>query len=362
MVAKPTEPVPAVSIEKSHFQEQELARTIYPAFDNSGITSAERREMLYSKHFSQEFQNIVAQFISYELSKDNKHVIDGARKLIKELTENRVRRGENPVIRKNMIKVLQTYIDEFEAKATNAIINKLHENNGADVHAILNILCNHPQIMSKIYPHPYIATQLNVSTQLTLVEQTIIFLLTHHRQNFSMLSKGIQITPEMLDKIVSIYPENTKNTIKFLLLKEMINQTPSAAIKGNADNTQTLDKFISKTIIEYKIKNKVELLHAKQTIENQLFAYYLGRIKTEQLSEINGLRQKFIDGTFPKQAIFETFKDNPDFQRKITRHELILQTEKEIAALRLELAFKERLKEAQGKEMPKQEDKIIRPR
>ncbi|WP_115709097.1 hypothetical protein [Legionella sainthelensi] len=63
MVAKPTEPVPAVSIEKSHFQEQELARTIYPACDNSGITSAERREMLYSKHFSQEFQNIVAQFI-----------------------------------------------------------------------------------------------------------------------------------------------------------------------------------------------------------------------------------------------------------------------------------------------------------
>ncbi|WP_160116805.1 hypothetical protein [Legionella sainthelensi] len=159
-----------------------------------------------------------------------------------------------------------------------------------------------------------------------------------------MLSKGIQITPEMLDKIVSIYPESTKNTIKILLLEEMINQekaAPQATSKVNADKSQAFDKFISKTIIEYKIKNKVELLHAKQTIENQLFDYYLGRIKADQLSEINGLRQKFIDGTFPKQAIFETFKDNPDFQRKITRHELILQTEKEISALKLGLAFKE---------------------
>ncbi|KTD60189.1 hypothetical protein Lsai_0299 [Legionella sainthelensi] len=365
MVAKPTEPVTPAAVAKSHSQDQELARAIYLACDNAGITSAERREILYSKHFSQEFQNIVTQFITYDLSKDNKHVIDGARKLIKELTENGVRRGENPAIRKNMIQVLQTCIDEFEAKATNAIINKLHENNGADVHAILNILCNHPQIMSKIYPHPYIATPLNVSTQLTLAEQTIIFLLTHHRQNFSMLSKGIQITLEMLDKIVSIYPESTKNTIKILLLEEMINQEKAAlqpTSKVNADNSQAFDKFISKTIIEYKIKNKVELLHAKQTIENQLFDYYLGRIKADQLSEINGLRQKFIDGTFPKQAILEAFKDTPDFQRKIIRHELILQTEKDIAALRLELAFKERLKEAQGKEMPKQEDKIIRPR
>ncbi|KTD53145.1 hypothetical protein Lsan_3555 [Legionella santicrucis] len=88
----------------------------------------------------------------------------------------------------------------------------------------------------------------------------------------------------------------------------------------------------------------------------------MDKIKADQLSEINGLRQKFIDGTFPKQAIFEAFKDTPDFQRKVIKHELILQTQKEIAALKLKVEFKERLKETKDKEIPNSEGEIIRLR
>ncbi|CDZ77356.1 hypothetical protein BN59_01639 [Legionella massiliensis] len=116
---------------------------------------------------------------------------------------------------------------------------------------------------------------------------------------------------------------------------------PKIEVPPKVNPNNILDNFIERTIIEFKIKNKVDLSYAQQIIENQLFDYYLGKIEVDKLSEIYGFRQKFIDGTFSKQMIMETFKDYPDFQSKIARHEERIALKKEIAELKMKLASKE---------------------
>lgn len=67
VIVKPTEPV---ALEKSPSQAEELARALYLACDKAGITSAERREILYSRYFSQAQNKIKILFLQEMINRE----------------------------------------------------------------------------------------------------------------------------------------------------------------------------------------------------------------------------------------------------------------------------------------------------